>query len=81
MHDGSSFTFGNILHASYNIADWLKYEYGLKKSDVVGIFSENTIWYPSLMLAVWHIGGICTLFNPMYNSSKFESVFISQFKY
>jgi len=72
IHDGSSITFTKILHASFNIANYLKYEFGVQKSDIVGIFSENTIWYPSLVLAVWHIGGICALFNPMYNTSKFE---------
>jgi 4-coumarate--CoA ligase len=70
MHDGTSFKFRNILHASLNIANNLKYEFGVQKGDIVGIFSENTIWYPSLVLAVWHIGGICALFNPMYNTSK-----------
>uniref|UniRef100_A0A2S2NIC6 Luciferin 4-monooxygenase n=1 Tax=Schizaphis graminum TaxID=13262 RepID=A0A2S2NIC6_SCHGA len=74
MHDGSSFKFKNILHASLNIANNLKYEFGVQKGDIVGIFSENTIWYPSLVLAVWHIGGICALFNPMYNSKELTHV-------
>ncbi|VVC29735.1 AMP-binding, conserved site,AMP-binding enzyme, C-terminal domain,AMP-dependent synthetase/ligase [Cinara cedri] len=72
VHDGSSFTFNNILNASFNIASWLKYECGIQKSDVVGIFSENTIWYPSIILAVWHVGGVCALFNPMYNTNELE---------
>lgn len=72
IHDGSVFTFNNILNASYNIADSLKYECGIKKGDVIGISSENTIWYPSLVLGIWHVGGICAFFNPMYNESKFE---------
>uniref|UniRef100_A0A2H8TDR8 Luciferin 4-monooxygenase n=1 Tax=Melanaphis sacchari TaxID=742174 RepID=A0A2H8TDR8_9HEMI len=74
MHDGSSFTFSNILHASFNIASYLKYEFGVQKGDVVGIFSENTIWYPSLVLAVWHIGGVSALFNPMYNNKELTHV-------
>lgn len=74
IHDGSSFTFSDILHASFNIANYLKYEFGIQKSDIVGIFSENTIWYPSLVLAVWHVGGICALFNPMYNTKELTHV-------
>jgi acyl-CoA synthetase (AMP-forming)/AMP-acid ligase II len=72
FHDGSSFTFNNILNASFNIAEWLKYECGIKNDDIIGIFSENSIWYPSLVLAIWHIGSTCALFNPMYNESKYE---------
>lgn len=75
-HDGSSFTFHNILYASFNIAKWLKYECGIQTSDVVGIFSENTIWYPSIILAVWHIGGVCALFNPMYNTSRWSLILL-----
>lgn len=70
VYDGSSITFNKILNASFNIANQLKYECGIQKSDVVGIFSENTIWYPSIILAVWHIGGVCALFNPMYNTCE-----------
>jgi len=70
VHDGTSFTFANILHTSFNIADWLRFECGIQKSDVVGIFSENSVWYSSIILATWHIGAVCTFFNPMYNESK-----------
>ncbi|XP_060857878.1 uncharacterized protein LOC132935368 [Metopolophium dirhodum] len=74
IHDGSSITFNKMLHASFNIANYLKYEFGVQKSDIVGIFSENTIWYPCLVLAVWHVGGICALFNPMYNTKELTHV-------
>lgn len=70
------FTFENILNASLNIASCLKYEYGIQKSDIVGVFSENTIWYPSVILAIWHIGAICTLLNPMYTFSEFNKLLL-----
>ncbi|XP_050438535.1 uncharacterized protein LOC126844403 isoform X2 [Adelges cooleyi] len=70
VHDNSEVTFNGILNTSLNIASWLKYECGVQKSNVVGIFSENTIWYPAIMLAVWHVGGICALFNPSYNKQE-----------
>ncbi|CAH1733227.1 uncharacterized protein LOC114129932 [Aphis gossypii] len=73
-HNESSFTFKNILNASFNIANTLKYEFGIQKDDIVGIYSENTILYPSLVLAVWHIGGVCALFNPMYTTKELTHV-------
>lgn len=59
----------------------MKYEFGIQKDDIVGIYSENTILYPSLVLSVWHIGGVCALFNPMYTTSTFKINLNHQYSY
>ncbi|KAG4439007.1 hypothetical protein IFR05_005523 [Cadophora sp. M221] len=41
--------------------------YGLQKSDVVALFSPNTIWYPIAMLSVNRVGGIISGASPAYN--------------
>lgn len=41
--------------------------YGLRKGDVVALFSPNTIWYPVAMLAVNRLAGIVTGVSPAYN--------------
>jgi len=41
--------------------------HGLKKGDVVALFSPNTIWYPVAMLAVNRVGGIVSGASPAYN--------------
>ncbi|XP_050531474.1 luciferin 4-monooxygenase isoform X2 [Daktulosphaira vitifoliae] len=74
VHDNTKITFNDILNTSLNVARWLKYECGIQKSDVVGLFIENTVWYSTLVLAVWHVGGICALYNPLYNNQELKHV-------
>lgn len=42
-------------------------QYGLKKGDVVALFSPNTVWYPVAMLAVSRMAGIVSGASPAYN--------------
>jgi len=59
---------------SYNVANWLKFDCGVNPSDVIAICCDNTIWYPSFVLGIWHVGGICALLNPFYNSGKLTNI-------
>jgi 4-coumarate--CoA ligase len=41
--------------------------YGLKETDTVSLFSQNTIWYPIAMHATLRVGGKISGASPAYN--------------
>ncbi|CZR66986.1 related to phenylacetyl-CoA ligase [Phialocephala subalpina] len=53
-------------HATH-LSTALVRHHGLKKRDVVALFSQNTIWYPVAMLAVNRVGGTISGASPAYN--------------
>ncbi|KAL2839638.1 hypothetical protein BJY01DRAFT_257672 [Aspergillus pseudoustus] len=43
---GDQYTYGHVIKRTQSLANGLRTEYGLRKDDVVALFSPNTIEYP-----------------------------------
>ncbi|KAK7267735.1 hypothetical protein RIF29_20414 [Crotalaria pallida] len=64
-HTGDSLTFNDLKHHVTTLSHSLL-RLGIKKNDVVFIFSPNSIHFPVCFLAVTAIGAIATVCNPSY---------------
>jgi 4-coumarate--CoA ligase len=63
---GRSYTFTQLKNTTIEFGKGLKSQWGLKKGDVIGIFSPNDIDYPAIIWGTLWAGGACSTANPTY---------------
>jgi acyl-CoA synthetase (AMP-forming)/AMP-acid ligase II len=56
-----------VKEAATHLSTALVKRYGLKESDTVALFSQNSIWYPVAMHATLRVGGKVSGASPAYN--------------
>lgn len=71
-HSGETYTYGQVASLIRRTASALHLYHGLRKGDVLAIYSPNHIQYPVLYHAVAILGGtVCTI-NPAYTAHEVE---------
>ena len=56
-----------VKEVSTYLSTALVKNHGLKESDTVALFSQNTVWYPIAMHATMRVGGRISGASPAYN--------------
>ena len=69
--DGSTRTYGRIWSDARKVARLLQDD-GVKKGDMVGIFSPNHIEYPAVFYGSMLAGATATTLNPLYTPHEIE---------
>ncbi|CAG8605429.1 3264_t:CDS:10 [Paraglomus occultum] len=72
---GAEMTFGEFKRDSKRLAAGLQDKLGLKKGDVVAIFSPNQIDYAVVFFGIIAAGAIPTLANPLQTPNEFQAQF------
>src|SRR6478609_6878348 len=62
-------TYGELAREVKNVASGL-FQHGMRKGDVFGIYSPNSIEYAIALLAVASFGGIATTVNPLATAEE-----------
>nr|GMD17624.1 4-coumarate--CoA ligase-like 7 [Ipomoea batatas] len=73
IHDadtGQTLTFAKLKSQVSKVAHGMKHQLGVRKNDVVLIFSPNSIDFPLCFLGAIAAGAIATTVNPMYTVSE-----------
>nr|GMD14273.1 4-coumarate--CoA ligase-like 7 [Ipomoea batatas] len=73
IHDsdtGRTLTFAQLKSQVSKVAHGMKHQLGVRKNDVVLIFSPNSIDFPLCFLGAIAAGAISTTVNPMYTVSE-----------
>ncbi|KAF9460146.1 phenylacetyl-CoA ligase [Collybia nuda] len=65
-HTGRPFGHSELSHRTFGLANALSLKWGIKRHDIVCIFSPNNIDYATTIWAVHRLGGIITPANPGY---------------
>jgi acyl-CoA synthetase (AMP-forming)/AMP-acid ligase II len=69
--DGSTRTYARIWSDARKVARLLQDD-GVKKGDMVGIFSPNHIEYPAVYFGIQMAGATATTLNPLYSPREIE---------
>jgi 4-coumarate--CoA ligase len=67
VHTSSRIPYNLVKTHTTHLSTALVKHHGLRKGDVVALFSPNTPWYPVAMLAVNRVAGIVSGASPAYN--------------
>ncbi|XP_019931251.3 uncharacterized protein LOC109400026 [Aedes albopictus] len=70
---GRTMTFQQILECSTSVASRMKH-YGLGKTSIIGIMSENRLEYSIAAFATIFVGGILIPLNPSYTPTELKHV-------
>ncbi|KAE9363798.1 4-coumarate-CoA ligase 2 [Stipitochalara longipes BDJ] len=66
-HTNTRISYHDVKTHTTHLSTALVKHHGLRKGDVVALFSPNTPWYPVAMLAVNRVAGIVSGASPAYN--------------
>lgn len=64
-------TFSELISSVSSLAAALQHDIGLKKGEFVAVALPNSAEFIITVLAISECGGVVSLVNPAYNSSKY----------
>lgn len=67
---GDSITYSDLWCYVESVADTLSADFGIRKGDVILLFTPNSIYFPIVCLAVMSLGAIITTTNPLNTAGE-----------